>query len=75
MTLDELLDEVTRPTKVITNPTRLLPPTSVTIRTPLTDRLTGRPITREILLEDEETGIIQRSYLKADGHLGAVEEF
>lgn len=76
MTLDELIAEVDRPVKVITDVTRLLPPsTTVTIRTPLTDRLTGLAITREILVEDEETGIIQRSYIKADGHLGAVEEY
>lgn len=76
MTLDELLQEVERPVKIITDTTHLLPPsTTVTIRTPLTDRLTGQPITREILVEDEETGIIQRSYMKADGHLGCVEEY
>lgn len=77
MTLDELLQEVERPVKVITDISRLLPPapTTVTIRTPLTDRLTGLPITREILVEDEATGIVQRSYITADGHLGCVEEY
>lgn len=30
---------------------------------------------REIILEDEMTGIIARAYLKPDGHLGVVEEY
>lgn len=68
MNIEELKQEIAHKeeVKVITDPTRLLPPAP---------RLTITYPRRRVVAYEEGSGLVHPFYLQLDGHLGAVEEF